>query len=224
MRIMRVVCGAAIIFFSFASPTIAQTSSLLPIDVVKVEDMAPGAEYGTFNSFTQKVVANQYGYFISYLQDSNDATHQYTWRIAQSKDQGKTWQNVYTGRDVTRGAMLMSDSLGNVYALFSDFNSNVTYLHKFLASTNFSTSQTFNLPFIGGMGKLTGYLDEVHGKIYAFGQYGQFIATDLDGTVLINKNIVRSTAPGDNGNCDVGCMQYPLLTMSPQRDLLIAGW
>ena len=51
--------------------------------------------YATFQSHNQKVVANRYGYFLTYIQTRDEPFLAQQWRLMRSVDEGKTFSLVY---------------------------------------------------------------------------------------------------------------------------------
>jgi hypothetical protein len=78
--------------------------------------------YATFQSNSQKVVSNGFGYFLTYSHAEGSSTAPSTWRLVQSTDQGRTFQTlIEDGAHATRAPALETASTGMLYLVFPDW-------------------------------------------------------------------------------------------------------
>jgi hypothetical protein len=180
--------------------TTAQTA----FELTAIDRLAIG--YATFQSHNQKVVANQHGYFMTYILSRDEAYLAQTWRLMRSEDQGKTFRVVHEATHATNPPPIETDKAGNIYLARPDYKDGNAYLSFFAAKKDFQDPRTTLIPG-GAAGKVTLLLDENDGCLYYASHNNRFYKLALDGTVLENVQIVRQ---GPHAG-----LQYPLLRQDP---------
>ncbi len=185
---------------------------LLPIELTLVDDHAIG--YATFQSHNQKVVSNSQGIFITYLHASRDKYMAQTWRLAHSRDGGKSFETIYEATRATSAPVLETDSADNIYLAFPDFADGNAYLHRFLAP-DYLPEKSPTVMQGGSAGKYAMARDLTREQLYFFAHNNTFHTLGLDGTVRGKETILRQ---GENA-----ALQYPHLTLA-KNGALYAAW
>src|SRR5688572_8868258 len=83
-------------FLSAAGTSKAEEPAAIPparIELTQVDDQA--IAYATFQSHNQKVVCNRHGIFITYVRSAAEDYFAQTWRLAQSTDEGRTFETLF---------------------------------------------------------------------------------------------------------------------------------
>jgi hypothetical protein len=247
--ILRLICVAAMSFlvirFQGDLPLRAALGQSQDGPPVMITTVDPDATfYGTFQSHNQKVVANAYGIFMTYLHkrhccDSslnsccdidapfcvNPATGACsdagrdaisTWRLSRSVDGGATFTTIYEGRHGTTPPVIETDSQGNIYLAHPDYfqGGQNAYLLRFLASNNFQNPTSITLTGPWNA-KFAMEIDEARGQLYFFGWGGKFFRVRLyDLAILAEYQLTRD---GTNAN-----MHYPNLYLDDYGHLYLA--
>jgi len=201
----------------------------LPIEMTRIAGDAP--LYATFQSHNQKVVENQFGIFLTYLDKVKPVADRcphfpqppcydspYLWKLMRSIDSGRTFATVYEATADTRSPSLETDSRGNLYLFVMDYapGHDDAFLYRFLSARSFEAPEITRIPHAVG-GKYTSFLDGDRGWLYFFNNSGgapNFYVFDLNGTLLQSAQLLR------NGPHAV--LQYPFLAMSGST--LYAAW
>ena len=112
----------------------AETKKLNTIEITVVDPNGTG--YGTFQSHNQKVVSNENGIFMTYLHYYDEAgkVENNIWRLAQSRDGGKTFHTIYETNITTSVPVLETDAQNNLYLAFPEYNAenNPFYFMRYL--------------------------------------------------------------------------------------------
>jgi len=166
--------------------------------------------YATFQSHNQKVLANQYGYFMTLLRTRNEAYTAQNWRLLRSTDQGKTFQSIYDATNATNPPPIETDAAGNLYLARPDFVDGNAYLYRFEASKDFKDPAISLIPG-GAAGKVALLVDSANQCLYYASHNNQFYQLGLDGTVLEHTQLI---APGPNA-----VLQYPHLRLDGEYNL-----
>lgn len=186
--------------------------NLLPIKLTLVDDHAIG--YATFQSHNQKVVSNSQGIFITYLHASRDNYMAQTWRLAHSRDGGKSFEILYEATHATSAPVLETDPKDNIYLAFPDFADGNAYLYRFLPPDYLSEPEVTTCEG-GSAGKYAMACDLVREQLYFFAHNNTFHTIGLDGTVRGNATILQQG--------EKAALQYPHLTVA-KNETLYAAW
>ena len=236
--ILRLICVAAIsflvIWFRGDLPlraALEQSQEGQPVEITEVDpDAVVGA---TYNSYNQKVVANAYGIFMTYIHKQQccdslnscidappaecpDANFISTWRLSRSVDGGATFITVYEGRHGTFPPVLETDWQGNIYLAHTDYfqNGRNVYLMRFLASDNFQNPTSTTLTEAPGA-KIAMEIDEVRGQLYFFSDSDKFFRVRLsDLAILAEYQLTRDGTEAE--------MYYPHLYLNDNGQLYLA--
>jgi len=247
--ILRLICVAAmsflVIWFRGDLPpraALGQSQVGPPVELTMVD---PDAHAGaTFQSHNQKVVANAYGIFMTYLhkqqcclsignsccdkddplcfnpttQSCRDAGKEITstWRLSRSTDGGTTFTTVYEGEHGTAPPAVETDSQGNIYLARTDWFQGGLNSHvmRFLASNNFQNPTSTTLTGAWGT-KFTMEIDEARGQLYFFSNSNKFFRVRLsDLAVIAEYQLLR--------NGDSASMQYPYFYLDDNGHLYLA--
>lgn len=205
----------ALICLFFIFPT--NTHALENIEVVTI-DPNINTNYGTFQSHNQKVVANQYGIFMTHLHSRSQDGNTNTWRLSRSTDGGSTFTTIYEATTGTSAPVIETDYLGNLYLAYSDWapGKNSAYLYRFIIQSDFK--EPVLLATIPGSvhGKYTMAIDEPRRVLYFFSATGTFTVIDLSGQIKNQFQLV--TFSGTFAD-----LQYPYLYLDKQG-YLYAAW
>jgi hypothetical protein len=195
--------------------------------------LAHGTPGATTISINHKVVVNQYGMFVAYLQNTSEIKTQ--WRLARSVDHGASFTVIHASPDVTAPTadsthvpLLETDSGGNVYMIRAgNFHSEAdAYMWKYSPSTNFAPPTTqFALPS-GSSQKCAMMIDEARGQLYFISETMRsnptrtevwFYVMGLDGVMRNNngERLAYSTDPNLRP-------AWPHVTMDEQGDVYVA--
>lgn len=197
--------------------------SLVPVELTQVSTSSP--LYGTFQSHNQKVVSNQYGIFMTYLDTEFVGAYGvnwgnlHLWKLLRSTDGGKTFSTLYTGKNYTKSPAIETDPSGNIYVFASDYSPGGTadlFFYQFLSSKNFQSPVITQIPGAAA-GKFSAYYDSSRNQLYYFNFNGggpDFYVFDMNGKLLRSTQLVQN---GPNG-----ILQYPLLSMNNGQ--LFAAW
>jgi hypothetical protein len=247
--ILRLICVAAMSFlvirFQGDLPirdAQGQSQEGPPVVITTVDpDATP---FGTFQSHNQKVVANAYGIFMTYLHkrhccDSSlnsccdidapfcvdpatggcldagrDAIS--TWRLSRSVDGGATFTTIYEGRHGTTPPAIETDWQGNIYLAHPDYfqGGQNVYVLRFLASNNFQSPTSTTLTGAAG-NKFAMEIDEARGQLYFFSMANKFFRVRLSDLAILAE--YQLTRDGDNAN-----MHYPHLYLDENGHLYVA--
>ncbi|MFN0055259.1 MAG: hypothetical protein ACKV0T_24195 [Planctomycetales bacterium] len=184
--------------------------SLAPIELTPVDDKA--IAYATFQSHNQKVVSNQHGIFLTYLQSANAEYTKQTWRLMQSTDGGRTFAPRFTETRATNPPVLETDRVGRLFLTRPDFSDGHAYLSRFLPPEFEPATTTLTG---GSAGKFCQLLDEPRGRIYFFAHSGVFQVVGTNGELLKSTVLL---VPGPKA-----VTQYPHLTLGDDGTLY-AAW
>jgi hypothetical protein len=247
--ILRVVCGIAIsflvIWFRGDLPlraVLGQSQEGPPVETTIVDSDAMAS--ATFQSHNQKVVANVYGIFMTYLhkqqcclsignsccdkddplcfnpatQSCRDAGKEIisTWRLSRSADGGATFTTVYEGEHGTAPPAIETDSQGNIYLARTDWfqGGPNSYVMRFLASNNFQNPTSTTL--IGAWGtKFAMEIDEARGQLYFFSNSNKFFRVRLSNLAVLAE--YQLTQSGNNAS-----VQYPHFYLDYNGHLYLA--
>jgi hypothetical protein len=210
-----------LLVFAFYLPVSDPAYALEKIEVTTVDSNATG--YGTFQSHNQKVVANQYGIFMTHLHSRNEAYDQNTWRLSRSTDGGKTFTTLYESTNGTSAPVIETDSSGTIYIAHPDWGAGYqlsnAYLYRFTPN-NFKTPQFGTTIPNGAGGKYAMILDEKKQQIYYFvysfsGGFRFYIINYSNGQLKKNYTL---TTPGSSATS-----HYPYLYLD-NNGILYAAW
>lgn len=160
--------------------------------------------YATFQSHNQKVVANRYGYFLTYIQTRDEAFLAQHWRLMRSVDEGKTFSLVYEAVRATNAPPMETDAEGNLYLACADFKDGNAYLYRFEAVKDFQDPAISTIPG-GAAGKVALLLDPSVPCLYFASHNNEFFTLGLDGAVLERTTLMQ---PGPKA-----LQQYPSLRL-----------
>lgn len=166
--------------------------------------------YATFQSHNQKVVSNQYGYFLSYIQTRDEPYMAQKWRLMRSVDEGKTFAVVYEATHATNPPPIETDADGNVYLACTDYKDGNAYLYRFIAAKDFKDPMISTLPG-GAAGKIALLLDPSVPCLYFAAHNNQFYTIGLDGTVWEQVTLLQEGPRA--------YLQYPSLRLDAQGAL-----
>ncbi|MEK7633617.1 MAG: hypothetical protein AAB437_02125, partial [Patescibacteria group bacterium] len=201
------------IFISFIFPYSAH--ALEKIDVTTIDPQATG--YGTFQSNNQKVVANQYGIFVTYLHSRNEAYDQNTWRLSRSTDGGKTFSTIYENINGTSAPVIETDTQGNIYLAHPDWGIGYTQTYAlfyiFTPSNNFTNPTISQIPN-SASGKYAMMIDEPRGQLYFLAHNGTFSVLGLNGDVRKNYELLTGGSSA--------YQMYSYLYLNVNGDLYVA--
>jgi hypothetical protein len=189
----------------------------------------PGA---TTISSNHKVVVNQYGMFVAYLQNTSATKTQ--WRLARSVDHGASFTVIDASPDVsapnadsTHVPLLETDSGGNVYMIRAGnfHGEGDAYMRKYSPTFNFQRPVTeFALPS-GSAQKCAMLIDEARGQLYfvsetmrslpAFHTELYFYVMSLNGALLNHGRLAYSPNPTHSQG-------YPHVALDEQGDVYVA--
>jgi hypothetical protein len=202
---------------------------LQPITLTPLEASSTTG-YATFGSHNRKVVVNQHGIFIAYV-NKGDVNMDYTnWYLKRSVDGGATFTTIDQSPDPnaylesTFPPVLETDSAGNIYLIRGSGGvAAPAYLRVYLASTNFAPPSTQYAIPNGSAQKFSMAIDEARGQIYYAAQIYRgpanltppdneiaplwFSIIGLDGTV---RNDYRLTRKGTYTDLSAS---YPQITL-----------
>ena len=203
-------------FLSF-SPAYNLAYALEKIEVATVDPQI-NTIYGTFQSHNQKMVANQYGIFMTYLQSGNDAEWN-TWCLLRSTDGGKTFATIYENTNYTRAPVIETDDHGTIYLAHPDWGADFTgtnsYLYRFTPKNNFTKPAKTTIPN-SASGKYSMILDKSRGQLYYFSyENGSFTVIGINGRI---KSHYQLTTPGTSAY-----VMYPYLYLD-ENNVLYAAW
>ncbi len=207
-------CGRDIIVQKPPEP-IQENNHIVPVTVdAKVSGIG-----GTFQSYNQKVVTNQYGIFITYLHSDNGVAYdQNVWRLARSTDGGKTFSTIYEATHGTNPPVIETDSSGTIYLIHPDWGGGTksdSWLYRFSPANNFANPTTTIIPN-SMAGKYSMEIDENRNQLYYFSHNSNYFGIiGLDGVI---KSSYKITQPGSNA-----ILQYPMLYLASNGDLY-AAW
>jgi hypothetical protein len=147
MKVCRRI--ATLTFAALLSVVVSATAQ-----TVNISSLTAGGPYsGTGFGNTQTVVSNQYGYFATYVQQSDVNLFASTWRLVRSTDGGVTFTTVYEGVHGTPTPAIETDRDGNIYLIHSDSHplpgggySNDAYFLRFLVANNYTNPTVLTLP------------------------------------------------------------------------------
>ena len=153
---------------------------------------------GTFTSHNQKVIANQYGIFMTYMNSRDaDKSERNTWRLLRSINGGKTFATIYESTNYTLVPVIETDRNGTIYLAYPDWGADYTgtnsYLYRFTPENNFTKPTKTTIPFSSGGGKYSMIIDEGRGQLYYFAYNGTFNVIGLNGEI---KSHYQFTTPG----------------------------
>lgn len=158
-------------------------------ELTLVDPAATG--YATFQSHNQKVVANQRGYFLTYIQTRDEPFMAQLWRLMRSVDEGKTFSVVYEATRATNAPPIDTDAEGNIYLACTDFKDGNAYLYRFDAAKEFQDPVITSIPG-GAAGKVALLLDRSVPCLYFASHNNQFYTLGLDGTVLEQTTLLQA--------------------------------
>src|SRR5262245_54912059 len=247
--ILRLICVAAMSFLVIRfqgdlppGAALGQSQEGPPVVTTTVDpDATPS---GTFQSHNQKVVANAYGIFMTYLHkrhccDSSlnsccdvdvpsctvpatgacsdagrDAIS--TWRLSRSVDGGATFTTIYEARHGTTPPAIETDWQGNIYLAHPDYfqGGQNVYVLRFLASNNFQSPTSTTLTGAAG-NKFAMEIDEPRGQLYFFSMANKFFRVRLSDLAILAE--YQLTRDGTNAN-----MHYPHLYLDENGHLYVA--
>ncbi len=204
MLIAVVLCVVAITAQAWALETIQQV----------VVDSSISTIYGTFQSHNQKVVQNDNGIFMTYV-DTFDPS---LWRLMRSTDGGASFSTVYEATHYTSPPAVETDAAGNVYLTHPDWTSPDSrfYFYRFAADSNYQDPNISILTGAPSWGKHTMTYDAPRDQFYIGTQIGKILTVGTDGSLRASADVVYWEGPN-------AVMQYPLLKMDAQGNLHY-GW
>ena len=175
---------------------------------------------GTFQSHNQKVVTNQYGIFMTYMNSRDpDKSEWNTWRLLRSTDGGKTFTTIYESTNYTLAPVIETDSHGTIYLAYPDWGADYTgtnsYLYRFTPENNFTKPTKTTIPFSSGGGKYSMIIDEGRKQLYYFAYNGTFNVIGLNGEI---KSHYQFTTPGTSAY-----QVYPYLYLDANNNVY-AAW
>jgi hypothetical protein len=193
--------------------------------------LAHGTPGATTISINHKVVVNQYGMFVAYLQNTSETKTQ--WRLARSVDHGASFTVIDASPDVsapnadsTHVPLLETDSAGNVYMIRAgNFHSEAdAYMRKYSPTYNFAPPATESPLQSGSAQKCSMMIDEARGQLYFISETMRsnptrtelwFYVMGLDGTLRRQAHLAYST----DSNLRPA---WPHVTMDEQGDVYVA--
>jgi len=183
-----------------------------------------GTQYGTFQSYNQKVVSNAYGIFTTAMHSRNPAYTENVWRLSRSTDAGKTFTTVYESTNGTHPPIIETDSKGRIFLMHPDWAGGKTdvILYIFSPETNFSKPKKAIWSNADTGQKYSMILDEATKQIYyamAFTKDMKFFVlgyneTTTGLTVTVKKTIDFTGA--------IARPHYPLLQMDTDGTIYFA--
>jgi hypothetical protein len=200
---LAVLCQS---FFAPNQPAKAHASEadmLTTIEIIALDEDV--SDYATFQSHNQKVVQNGRGIFLTYLK-STDRNDKSRWKLLWSKDQGKTFHELYESEGFTKAPCVETDELDNIYVMNSDWVETKTYFYKFLAEDEYRTHIATVLENVSGGKYAMGY-DKCRKLIYYFLHDGDFVILNGEGALVRREKIVRHTLSN--------VLQYPHVYVEP---------
>lgn len=217
MMYKHLIIFSLFLFPFFFSPAYTPVYALEKIEVTTVDPQI-NTLYGTFTSHNQKVVANQYGIFMTYLRAWSE-NEQNTWRLLRSTDGGKTFASIYESTYYTRAPVIETDDHGTIYLVHPDWGADFTgtnsYLYRFTPENNFTNPKKTAIPNSPSIGKYSMILDKSRGQFYYFTNDGTFTAIGLNGEI---KRHYAFTTPGTSAY-----VMYPYLYLDANNNLY-AAW
>ncbi len=177
-------------FSSFALLCLAGMTHAEPAFELTLVDPAVTG-YATFQSHNQKVVANQHGYFLSYIQTRDEPFMAQQWRLMRSVDEGKSFGLVYEAVHATNAPPIETDAEGNIYLACTDFNDGNAYLYRFDAAKDFQDPAISTIPG-GAAGKVALLLDPSVPCLYFASHNNEFYTLGLDGAVLERTTLLQA--------------------------------
>jgi hypothetical protein len=249
--ILRIICVAAmsILVMRFQGDlplraVLGQSQGGATVEITTVDSNA--VTYSTFQSHNQKVVANAYGIFMTYLHkqeccdgaqnccDVNDPACYdptpfvvscrdagrdviSTWRLLRSVDGGATFTIVDDGKHGTVPPVLETDSQGNIYLAHADYFQGGQNAYVL----RFLASNNFQNPTSTTLtgaagGKFAMEIDEARGQLYFFSIANKFFRVRLSDLAILAE--YQLTRDGTNAN-----MHYPHLYLDDNGHLY-AAW
>lgn len=210
----RAMCYCICVLGSFSGPfaVAADQTAPLAIELTLVDDEA--IAFATFQSHNQKVVSNENGIFVTYVHKSNSDYTAQQWRLARSRDGGKSFNTAYEATHATSAPAVETDQRGELYLGHPDFVDGNGYLIRFLMSGGELQPLTTELAG-GSAGKYCLLLDEPRKQLYWFAHNNTFFTVGMDGQVRSKVDLLK-TGPR-------AYLQYPHLTLD-ESGQLFAGW
>lgn len=101
--------------YTFSGPC----STPRQLNLVEIGTSTTG--YATFQSHNQKIVQNQYGIFLIYLESIERERGR--WKFLRSTDNGVSFQTLHVGADAIKPPTMETDEAGNVYLIDSKYQS-----------------------------------------------------------------------------------------------------
>jgi hypothetical protein len=187
------------------------------IGVIETTLVDSGATfYGTFQSHNQKVVATPDGIFVTYSRNrepvdpAKPELEVARWRLARSKDGGKTFQTILEATHGTRAPALESDEAGNLYMTHPDWSDprRPFYFYRFARGGDYARPKIATIPDVACGAKYAMVYDPGRKQFYIAAQYGQLLTISPEGKLLR-----RGTGFGNRG--PHAGTQYPHLMVSP---------
>jgi hypothetical protein len=179
----RALSGVALLFLAGVA------SGEGVFEVTLVDPAVTG--YATFQSHNQKVVANQHGYFLSYIQTRDEPFLAQNWRLMRSVDEGKSFGLVYEAVHATNAPPIETDADGNIYLACTDFKDGNAYLYRFDAAKDFHDPTVSTIPG-GAAGKVALLLDPSVPCLYFASHNNEFYTLGLDGAVLERTTLLQA--------------------------------
>ena len=203
------------VFFLFIFISLIFPYSAHALETVEITTLDNAAN-SSAGSYSQHVVQNQYGIFLTYLKKYSESTGLGTWKLMRSTDNGKTFTTLYTSQNHTSPPVLETDSHGVIYLAYpeTDVSTNA-YFYRFFPENNFTEPTITTIPKASS-GKFAMILDEPNGQLYYLSHYGRFVIIGMDGQIRKNFSLVKFEGAS-------AYMQYPLLTLD-EKGVLYAAW
>ena len=144
-------------------PPVKPEQALLEINPVIVDSQANG--YATFQSHTQKVLANSKGVFMPPTPHEKPKRHRPAMAPLVQRRQRTTLLDLYEETNATNPPVIESDSEGNLYLIRVDFVKGNASLYRFLASEPYHHPTQTLIPN-GAAGKYAMAIDEERNQIH----------------------------------------------------------
>ncbi len=211
---MRAPCRFTICLVAvFISMSAGSAGALERIELTSI-DTSISTIYGTFQSHNQKVVSNDNGIFLTYV-DTFDPS---LWRLMRSTDGGASFTTVYEATNYTSPPAVETDAAGNVFLAHPDWTwpTGDFYFYKFAADSNYTSHTKYTYSNAASAGKHAMTYDPARDQFYIGTQYGKILTVGTDGSLRSNTQVVKFEGPN-------AYMQYPQLKMDAAGNLHY-GW
>ncbi len=192
--------------------TSAKELARVPVELTLIDDRA--IAFATFQSHNQKVVSNEEGIFITYIHKSNDDYTAQQWRLAKSRDGGKSFTTIHEATHATSAPAMETDRQGTLYLGHPNFLNGNAYLIRIANHDDIASAATTELTG-GSGGKYCLLLDEPRQQLYWFSHNNTFFTIGMDGQVRSKTQLLMA---GPHAY-----LQYPHLTLD-EDGTLFAAW